>query len=356
MKVHVCSESQFVAKGNGVHTAFVDHVDLLKTNGVDVVVNGQGWGDVFHCHTYGPYYFWKGLPYKGKRIHTVHVIPDSIKGSIPFYRFFMPLFKWYFKHVYSFADVCIAISPMVEEAILKLGAKTEIVRISNPIPLDRWRTTPDMRKEARAWLGLDDTDFVVLGVGQLQARKGVEDFMDVAAGVPNAKFVWAGGRPFKYFTEGVSRIDDRLEHKTENIQFTGMLELDQMPLVYAAADIMLFPSYQENCPMAPIEGAAAGLPVIFRDIPEYSQLYEHYYLKAGSTEEFIEMTQKLMTDSAYLHHGRFVSKQLILQFDKNQIIDKWIRLYERVNNHSTRLIPNWMLTRNKQIDSWRHHS
>jgi 1,2-diacylglycerol-3-alpha-glucose alpha-1,2-galactosyltransferase len=340
MKIHVASETQYFAKGNGVHTAFIDHLDLLREeSGLEVAVNGEGWGDVFHSHTYGPYYFWKGLFYKGKRIHTVHVIPDSIKGSIPLWEVMMPLVKWYFKQVYSYADVCIAISPMVEDAIRESGAKTEIVRLSNPIPQEKWKTTPEKRRQGRAWLGLKEDDFVVLGVGQLQARKGVEDFMDVAAAIPEAKFVWAGGRPFKRFTEGVSRIDERIELASDNITFTGMLELDQMPLVYAAADIMLFPSYQENCPLAPIEGAAAGLPVVFRDIPEYRSLYEHYYLRADSTDSFIEITRKLMNDSAYRHHGKYLSKQLIIQFDKEAIREKLISLYQRVNSHVSGLVP-----------------
>ena len=60
MKVHVVSETVFHMQGQGVHTAFVESVDLLKEkNDVQVVVNGEGKGDVFHSHTYGPYYFWK---------------------------------------------------------------------------------------------------------------------------------------------------------------------------------------------------------------------------------------------------------------------------------------------------------
>jgi 1,2-diacylglycerol-3-alpha-glucose alpha-1,2-galactosyltransferase len=65
-----------------------------------------------------------------------------------------------------------------------------------------------------------------------------------------------------------------------------------MPLIYAAADLMLFPSYQENCPLSPIEAAACGMPVIYRDIEEYKSLYTNSYLKAGNTVEFISMTKK----------------------------------------------------------------
>lgn len=343
MKIHVVSETQYVLKGNGVHTAFVDHVELLSTkDDIETVVNNDGKGDVFHCHTYGPYYFLKGLGYKGKRVHTVHVIPDSIKGSLLQWQAIMPLTNWYFKQVYSYADVCVAISPMVEEAILKSGAKTEIVRIPNPINTEKWLRTAETRKKGREMLGLKADDFVVLGVGQLQARKGVEDFMDVAAAIPEAKFVWAGGRPFKAMTEGVSRIDARIESASENIQFTGMLDLDLMPCIYAAADMMLFTSYQENCPLAPIEGAASGMPVVFRDIEEYKSLYDYPYLKAGSTNDFIHTTRMLMKDAYYYSIGLSVSRQLITQFDKDRIREKLVSLYERLNNRITNYKLSWL--------------
>jgi 1,2-diacylglycerol-3-alpha-glucose alpha-1,2-galactosyltransferase len=336
MKIHVISETVFHIKGNGVHTAFVDHVDLLKSkDDIEVIVNNEeGKGDVFHSHTYGPYYFIKGFRYKHKRVLTVHVIPDSIKGSLPMWKLWMPIVKWYFKQVYSYADVCIAISPRVHEAILEIGAKTNIVNINNPIPLEKWQRTDEKRKQGRALLGIKEDAFIVLGVGQLQARKGVEDFVDVSEQVPEAEFVWVGGRPFKMMTEGISRIDERIAHSKSNMHFAGMYDLDAMPLVYAAADLMLFPSYQENCPLAPIEAAASGMPVIFRDISEYVSLYENPYLKAKTTDKFVEMTKQLITSSAYYQEGTVISKQLIKQFEKNMIREKLIAVYEGVMKKS----------------------
>lgn len=344
MKINVASETKYIVKGNGVHTAFIDHVELLKSaNDVEVLVNNEGTGDVYHCHTYGLYYFLRGLKYKKKRVHTVHVIPDSIKGSLPFWQIFMPFVKWYFKQIYSFADVCIAISPMVEEAIKQTGAKTEIVRIFNPLNTEKWKRTPENRKKGREMLGLSITDFVVLGVGQLQARKGVEDFIDIASAIPNAKFVWAGGRPFKAMTEGIARIDARIENASVNIQFTGMLNLETMPLIYAAADLMLFTSYQENCPLAPIEAAACGMPVVFRDIVEYKSLYENKYLSAKSTEEFIEITNKLISNKDFYTEGLQISENLIRQFDKHIIRQKLINLNYRLNEKSIQnFLPSWI--------------
>jgi 1,2-diacylglycerol-3-alpha-glucose alpha-1,2-galactosyltransferase len=334
MKVHVVSESLFLAKGTGIHTAFLDHVQLLKEKGdIEVVINEEGWGDVFHSHTYFFYYLWKGRKYKGRRVFTAHVIPDSIKGSLPFWKLFYPFVRWGLKTVYQYADVCIALSPMVEKAIRNSGADTRIVKIYNPIHIDIWKRTEENRKKGRQILGFSDNDYVILGVGQLEQRKGVEDFLDIAEAIPEVRFVWAGGRPFGALTEGLIRINERFRKAGKNVISAGQVELDQMPLMYAASDLLIFPSYQENCPLAPLEAAASGIPIIFRDIEEYKLLYENPYLKAVNTSQFIEMTKRMMTDKKYYEDGLLISNQLLMQFDKNKIREEFISLYKSLLNN-----------------------
>jgi len=329
MKIHVISETSFIMKATGVHTAFMNHIALLKEkDDIEVVVNNEGTGDIFHGHTYGLYYIWKGRKYKGRRVFTAHVIPDSIKGSLPVWWLFMPFIRLGLKIVYSYADVCIAISPMVEKAIINTGAKTRIVNIYNPVNIDTWKRTVENRKRGRQMLGLTENEFVVLGVGQLVRRKGVDDFLDIAGSIPEVKFVWAGGRPFGGLTEGIKRIDERFTNAGNNVINAGQINLEEMPLIYAAADLLLFPSYQENCPLAPIEAAACGMPVIFRDIEEYRLLYKNPYLKAGSTEEFVTLTKRMIEDRQFYNEGLKISEQLLIQFDKEIIREKLISVYK----------------------------
>jgi len=332
MRVHVISETRFVMKGTGVHTAFVDHVRLLREkDDIEVVINGEGKGDVLHSHTYFLYYLWKGRKYKGRRIFTAHVVPDSIKGSLPFWKFFYPFVRWGLKIVYQYADVCIAPSPMVEKAIRDTGAKTTVVKIYNPIDIEFWKRTEERRREGRKLLGLSDNDFVVLGVGQLQGRKGVEVFLDIANGIPEARFVWVGGRPFGVLTEGVLRINDRFRKAGKNVIQTGQVELDQMPVIYAASDLMIFPSQQETFGLAPLEAAASGIPVIFSDIEEYKLLYENPYLKAAGYDQFVQMVRRMIGDKEFYRQGVDISNQLITQFDKEIIREKFIALYKSLS-------------------------
>ncbi|HMG13888.1 MAG TPA: glycosyltransferase, partial [Saprospiraceae bacterium] len=115
-----------------------------------------------------------------------------------------------------------------------------------------------------------------------------------------------------------------------NIQFTGLMELDQMPELYASADMMLFPSYQENCPLAPIEAAAFGMPVIYRDIEEYSTLYEYPYLKAKTNEEFIVLIKRLSEDECFYQEAYDLSTNLIKQFEKEEIYKKILNVYSEL--------------------------
>ena len=72
MKINVCSETELLhMHGEGVSTSFLNCVDLLnEKKDVEVVINSQGLGDIMHCHTYGPYYFIRGLKYKGKKVFS----------------------------------------------------------------------------------------------------------------------------------------------------------------------------------------------------------------------------------------------------------------------------------------------
>lgn len=334
MRIHVNSELNWLLRGNGVNTAFIQHVELLRTTpGYEVGINWKGHGDVYHSHSYGLFYFLRGLRYKGRRVLTVHVIPDSARGSIPGWQVLMPFIRWYFKKVYSFADVCIALSPRVEEAIAETGARTRIVRVYNPVPVEFWKPGEERRLRGRELLKLDKDDFVVLGVGQLEGRKGVEDFIDMAEALPELRFVWVGGRPFGALTEGVARINARITRAPSNITFPGMFELDDMPYIYASADVFVFPSYQENCPMAPLEAAAAGLPVVFRDLAEYHLLYENSWLSAANNEDFIGQIKKLKSDQKYYQDNKVLSDKLLTQFDKDQVRKKLIGIYTELYSH-----------------------
>jgi 1,2-diacylglycerol-3-alpha-glucose alpha-1,2-galactosyltransferase len=331
--LHIVSETAFGITAQGVHTAFLDAVEMFAADPrLDVKVNEAGPGEVMHSHTYGPYYLRWARRYRGRSILTVHTIPDSVRGSLPLWRLFLPLARAYFRFAYSRATVCIAIAPYVEQAILATKARTRIVRINNPINVEKFRRTGELRQSGRELLGMSDTQQLVLCVGQLQQRKGVEDCIDVARRCPELNFVWVGGRPFGLATEGVIRINRAIGNAPENTSFPGIVAEADMPKVYAAADMLMFPSYQENSPLVPIEAAASGVPVIFRDLPEYRALYQTPYLHARSNDEFAATLRRMAGEPAFRREAEAMSTRLLEQFDRQQIHEQLVALYTELAN------------------------
>ncbi len=123
----------------------------------------------------------------------------------------------------------------------------------------------------RSMFGVDDADFVILFVGWLLPRKGI-DFLVLALrelvndpeleGV-NIRLVMVGAGPGK---DRVEQLIHRLGIE-RTCKFAGALPYDQMPAAYRAADVFAMPSiptvdWQEQFGMALIEAIAAGVPVI----------------------------------------------------------------------------------------------
>src|SRR5699024_906030 len=105
------------------------------------------------------------------------------------------------------------------------------------------------KRKAREKYGIRPEAFTILCAGQLQRRKGVFDFLDVAEKMPECQFVWAGGFSFGKISEGYEEIKARMENLPENVKFLGLVDREEMNQIYNMADVMFLPSYEELFPM-----------------------------------------------------------------------------------------------------------
>ncbi|MFH1428946.1 MAG: glycosyltransferase family 4 protein, partial [Candidatus Margulisiibacteriota bacterium] len=173
---------------------------------------------------------------------------------------------------------------------------------------------------------------VALCVGQIQPRKGVEDFLKTAENLPDVKFVWVGGRPYGRLTEEYDKMTKLVDNAPKNVIFAGIIKFEDMPLYYAAADIYFMPSYQENFAFATIEAASVKLPLVTRDNSEYpGTLFEHY-LKAHDAEGFTSEIKKLSTDQAFYKEYCQHSDTLANMYEINTYTEKLVAIYRSVAN------------------------
>ncbi|MBU1119000.1 glycosyltransferase family 4 protein [Patescibacteria group bacterium] len=330
MRINIISE-KFVGTANGVYTAYVELLQVLKNKKIQYTVNGSNSTcDVIHSETIGPKYILASLRHKHKMIVSAHVVPDSFDGSLVFSTIWKPLAKWYLKIAYNRAQTVIAVSPQVKKELEILGVTSSIVVLCNSVDRETFKPDNTKRDLIRSRLKISKDAFVILSVGQIQPRKGVRDFVAVARKLPNATFVWVGGRPYGKLTAGYAELSEIIENHPSNVIFTETVEYSDMPGYYAAADVYFMPSHHENFSFATIEASATHLPLVLRDIKEYRNSLFAHYLKGKDVDSFTLEISKLHTDLDYLHTWQDESDALARKYDMDSFAKKLIEVYASI--------------------------
>lgn len=327
LRVRVISESEFTVQGHGVHTAYVELTNALKTlAGIDVAINKRGKFDITHIHTVGGYALWYLLFGSGKKVISAHIVPDSLVGSLIGANYWSPLAHTYLRWFYNRADLVLAVSEETKRDLVAMGVTKRIEVLHNTIDTSRYSRAPGDREKARTELGLPDDGVMVVGAGQIQPRKRVDLLVEAALALPEVTFVWVGGMPFKRAAAGYSKMDALIKSPPKNVVFPGILPLEKMREYYLASNIFMLPSDQETFGMVVVEAAAAGLPVVLRDIPDYDETFRDSAVMVPAGE-FAPAIQKLIDDEDYYDVMVQAARRIAERFDSGYGAQRLVELY-----------------------------
>lgn len=326
IKVNLISESG-IAKGQGVHSAYEDMYNALKKNNkVSVVTNSKEESDIIHIHTIGFYSLMKLLKAKCKKVVNAHLTPGSMKGSLVLADLWLPIFTKYLVFFYNQADLVLAVSPQVKKELIEIGVKKRIEVVPNTVDIERFkRKKVDKRK-----YGYNKNDFIVIGVGQIQPRKGISDFIEVGKRLPEVKFIWVGGRPFSVLTAEYKKSTELMETTPKNVKFAGLVPREEMINYYSISDLFFLPSIQETFGLVVIEAAACNLPVLLRDIDVYKKIFGDNYLKAKDVNCFVKIIRKIKSDKRSYEEYRKKAKYIAEKYDRKKVTEDLVKLYKEI--------------------------
>lgn len=295
LSVNVVSESAFTIDGHGVHSAYLEHLtSLSRTDLIKVSANRPRRADVQHAHTVGPYAM--SLLLSGrKRIVTAHLTPGSLTGSLRGDRFGHPPFLRYLARCYNMADVVVAVSHADVPGLVRMGVRRPIRVVPNSVDVQAIRALTTDGRATRQRLGLPQDRHIVVGVGQIQPRKGLPTFVSSARSVPDALFCWVGGMPFGALSARRAQMRRLVAGAPANVRFTGALTRRRVFDYLAAADLFFLPSWHENCPIAVLEAAAARLPILLRDLPTYERQFGDS-CAYGDDSTLVDVLRRLLDD------------------------------------------------------------
>ena len=151
----------------------------------------------------------------------------------------------------------LAVSQALREDMIALGMPGEQITV-HYTGLDHARFHPRDRAAARVGLPLPADGPLLVTVGALIARKGQRVVVEALAALPGARLAVAG----KGEDEGALRALAERLGVADRVHFLGQIPHDDLPTLYAAADVMVLPSASEGLANAWVEALACGAPIV----------------------------------------------------------------------------------------------
>lgn len=334
IKINMLSKADSV-EGQGVGSAYLEQVGLLREGASDVfdiVINDKNDADIVHVHSINPNFYFKMKNTKGVSVCYVHFLPHTLDGSIKLPKPIFNIFKKYVIKFYNNADHLVVVNPIFIKDLEKYNIKREkITYIPNYVSKDNFYKKSRKEKDnIRSELGISKDSFVVLGVGQIQTRKGVLDFVSVAKSLPDITFVWCGGFSFGKITDGYDELKQVYENPPSNLKFLGIVPRDKMNDMFNMADLLFMPSYNELFPMAILEAVNIGIPLLLRDLDLYEDILFKKYLSGNNNDEFVLCIKKLSSDLKFYQKYSKLSDEISDYYSKENILKIWIKFYQDI--------------------------
>ena len=158
------------------------------------------------------------------------------------------------------------IAPTVKEKeylIQYYGALPESIRVTPcGVNLELFRSIE--KQIARNYLGFNG-DEIILFVGRIVPIKGIDKLLMAMTYLEKRekiKLVVIGGD--QHCEEEVKRLKALTKRLNidDSVNFLGLVEQEELPYFYSAADLCVFPSYYESFGLVALESLACGTPVV----------------------------------------------------------------------------------------------
>lgn len=240
--------------------------------------------NVIHAHgliSTVPALFW-GKLFRRRIVVSLHNIYSFPKKG---------LYRNFVKKILNECDFVLSLSKKSYDEIRSLGVKKEKLRIFTYwINLDRFKKIP----RAKEKLNLKRDSFIVLFVGRLIVEKGVRELL-------NSSNFW--NKNIDLIIAGTGLLESEVKLfalNSKNIIFLGKVEQERLPLLYSAADIVIFPSVsEEGFGRVIIESLACSTPVLASNRGSITEVMD------GTVGKFVDVSsQNLKKWVEYFYHNK----------------------------------------------------
>jgi glycosyltransferase involved in cell wall biosynthesis len=255
-------------------------IRVLNRKLVEVFKSGEYDPDIVHLLSSKPQL---SFPLLGKlrRLGKGIVYSYAIAHKLPPLKLARDAKEFFLKQTYNRFDRMIVASDELKSFILDLGVTCQIEVIPNGVDTELYSPPADEaeKREIRKALGLPAEAFIILGVGSVYPRKGVDLLLEawhrLVKRHPEVQIVWVGRRRdvFDPFLAPYNEVLEKLLRAGDapgKVHMVG--QSDEVDRYLKAADLFAFPTEREGMPNAVLEAAASQLPIVLTKYRGFSEL------------------------------------------------------------------------------------
>jgi 1,2-diacylglycerol 3-alpha-glucosyltransferase len=239
---------------------------------------------------------WLGVPL----VYTFHTQYEQYAHYIPLPETFV---RWVtrttIRSYVQRVDVLTTPAASVAELLRSYGVKREVSILTNPIDLSLYQNNDmgDLRRRE------DNGQRTLLYVGRLGQEKNLYFLLESFSRVMTA---FSDKSLIRLMLVGDGPEKANLEHYAfslglkNSVQFVGMVDYEEIPKYYRAADLFVMASTSEVKPLVLIEALAARLPVVAVAANGSSDTLTHGYdglLTSENRDEFADAVIGLLEDN-----------------------------------------------------------
>ncbi len=197
-------------------------------------------------------------------VHTIHGLPFHPYQSRAVNALYVASERFAARRCHRLVTVCDA---MREQALAAgVGRREQYQTIYSGMEVEAFLEASLRRTEARRALEIAESDFVIGTVARLAELKGHDDLLDALgetlARHPDWKLLWVGDGWWR------ERLEGRIAELgiSDQVMLTGLVPPERVPMLMAAMDVLVHPSYREGLPRTVPQALLAGTPVVAYDL------------------------------------------------------------------------------------------
>ncbi|MGQ0541511.1 MAG: glycosyltransferase family 4 protein [Blastocatellia bacterium] len=168
---------------------------------------------------------------------------------------------------------------------------------------------------------------------------------------PNAKLTMAG------VDKGLEQPIKEMVAKqglVEAVSFPGFLSPDQKAHVFSEADIFINTNLEDNMPVAVVEAAAFGLPVVATNVGGIPYLLSHgengLLVEAGNARQMVEALKLLLQSSELTQKISRGGRSLAERSSWSKVRPQWEDMFAEMLNHGLAEISNSLPTNHLEVE------